>query len=273
MPNPFYTAGLLFFLPMAVQGGLAVIATLLIFPRSVGSVFRSKYAGVLGPLLQGITSTEKLFSEARTKALPAIIEENYDLASRLNSWVDESKATRTQLQASLSGVAPLRALVKYLLLDFSYSRLSGNDLKEIFDQLVLVQIRSAGLGLFYDVIHSNARHTHLDSSAFNALAASRPPSRAASTVELSEMHGERRERSSFETPNPSTPRADTDDEDEHGQHRHFPFFSNRRSSSFTRNGHSKPSHVSLLEHLRKTQQPVGVYESQRYMDIEKVFSV
>lgn len=273
MPNPFYTAGLLFFLPMAVQGGLAVIATLVIFPRSVGSVFRSKFAGILGPLLQGITSTEKLFEEARIKALPDILDEDYDLASRLNKWADESKATRGQLQASLSGVAPLRALVKYLVLDFSYSRLSGNDLKEIFDQMVLVQIRSAGLGLFYDVIHSNARHAHLDSSAFNALAASRPPSRVASAVELSEMRTERRERDSLDTPSASTPRPSVDDDEDHGHHRHFPFFSHKGSSSSIRNGHQKPSHVSLLEHLRKAQQPVGVYESQRYMDIEKVFSV
>lgn len=35
------------------------------------------------------------------------------------------------------------------------------------------------------------------------------------------------------------------------------------------NNHSlKGSTLSLLEHLRKAQQPVGVYESQRYMDLE-----
>lgn len=31
---------------------------------------------------------------------------------------------------------------------------------------------------------------------------------------------------------------------------------------------SKGSHISLLDRLRKAQQPVGVYESQRYMDME-----
>lgn len=273
MPDPMYTAGLLFFLPMAVQGGLAVLATLVIFPRSIGNVFRAKFAQVIDPLLQGMSSTEQLFTEARTKALPDVIDDNYDLAGRLESWADESQKTRLLFQSSLSGVAPLRALKKYLVVDFSYSRLSGHDLREIFDQLVLLQIRSAGLGLFYDIISSNARHTHLDSSAFNAHSASHPPSRAASVVELSDLRADQRGRESSEVSQPSTPDPLTGGDDDSAHHRHFPFFTNKRTTSSIRNGHSKPSHSSLLDQLRKAQQPVGVYESQRYMDIEKVFTV
>lgn len=263
LPDPFYTAGLLFFLPMAVQGGIAVLATLIIFPRSVSHVFQSKMSGILDPLRQGFTSTEALFADARARALPDELDETYDLAGRLDKWAEESRTIRSQLIKSLSGVGPLRALVKYLVVDFSYSRLSGHDLKEIFDQLVLVQIRSAGIGLFYDVISSNARHSHLDSAAFDAHANSRPPSRAASVVELSDMRHESPLDSSPSTPSQA---VDTD------HHRQFPFFPAKRSSSPMRNGHSRPSHISLLEHLRKAQQPVGVYESQRYMDIERVFS-
>lgn len=49
----------------------------------------------------------------------------------------------------------------------------------------------------------------------------------------------------------------------------------RRSSSHERRkskDHHKVkggSHISLLERLHKSQQPVGVYESQRYMDLER----
>jgi hypothetical protein len=276
MPTPFYNAGLLFFLPMAVQGGISAIATLVIFPRSVSSVFLSRFAGVMDPLVQGIKSTETLFANARDHALPDEVDDESEtdapeLASRLEAWADESKTIRTQLLQSLSGVAPLRALTKYLIVDFSYNRLSGNDLKEIFEQLVFLQIRSAGLGLFYDVIVSNARHSHIDSTAFTAQNASRPPSRPpsrhASVVEMAEMgnEGTRRESSDHPSVHDSTPH------DQDGTHRHFPFFVSRKSSFALHHGHSKPSHGSLLDHLRRTQQPVGVYESQRYMDIEKVF--
>jgi hypothetical protein len=264
MPTPFYTAGLLFFLPMAVQGGISAIATLVIFPRSVSSVFQSRFSGIMDPLVQGMQSTETLFTDARDHALPSDPDSETDvseLAKRLDTWAEESKKIRVQLLQSLSGVAPLRALKKYLIVDISYSRLSGNDLKEVFEQLVLLQIRSAGLGLFYDVIVSNARHSHLDSAAFTAQNASRPPSRHASVVEMAEMGTS--QRASLER-QPHTP----NDQD---SHRHFPFFSSRKSSFGLHQGHAKPSHGSLLDHLRRTQQPVGVYESQRYMDIEKVF--
>jgi hypothetical protein len=264
MPHAYYTAGLLFFLPMAVQGGISLLATLLIFPRSVSSVFQSKFGAIVDPLLKGIRSTEALFDKAQETASPEDSENESRPEDRLDNWAEESKTIRAQLLQSLSGVAPLRALAKYLIVDFSYSRLSGNDLKEVFEQLAQLQIRSAGLGLFYDVIVSNARHSHIDSSAFTAQNSSRPPSRAPSIVEMSEMHGTPPRRS-VEADIAASPSV------EDVGHRHFPFFTTRKSNSALHSGHAKPSHSSLLDHLRKSQQPVGVYESQRYMDIEKVF--
>lgn len=263
MPNPYYTAGLLFFLPMAVQGGISAIASLVIFPQSVSSAFQGKFQGIIDPLLQGIRSTETLFAKTRDQALPQDRDLDAQAEDRLDDWAEEGKATRAQLLQSLSGVAPLRALAKYLIVDFSYSRLSGNDLKEVFEQLVQLQIRSAGLGLFYDVIVSNAKHSHIDSTAFQAQH-SRPVSRVPSVVEMADMPNSARRSMD------GTPALDTPSDSESG-HRHFPFFTAKKSFSGLQNGHSKPSHSSLLDHLRKSQQPVGVYESQRYMDIEKAF--
>jgi hypothetical protein len=264
MPTPFYTAGLLFFLPMAVQGGISAITTLLIFPRSVSSVFLTKFGGIIDPLLQGMRSTETLFAKAKDHVSPDDNDSDVRPEDRLDDWAEQSRITRTQLLQSLSGVAPLRALTKYLIVDFSYSRLSGNDLKEVFEGLVILQIRSAGLGLFYDVIVSNARHSHIDSSAFKAQNSSRPPSRVPSVVEMTDIPNTTR------TSIDVTPASASPSEHD-SNHRHFPFFTPKKSSSALHNGHAKPSHSSLLDHLRKAQQPVGVYESQRYMDIEKVF--
>ncbi|WVR04089.1 hypothetical protein IAU60_001088 [Kwoniella sp. DSM 27419] len=296
-PYDLYTSGLLFFLPMAVQAGLGMLATLTIFPESVGHSFQSKFPGILMPLSTAMKSVEALFQEAehdlptprRDDDLLGVEDPRREkaFAAKLESWADRSKAIRQQLLLSLGGLPPLRAQQRYLGVDFSYSRLSGEDLRNLFDLLAVVQARSGGIAFFFDVIVTNARHTHLDSSAWTVHCASqsRPTSRAASirNESLSEdrrvsmaddlVHGE-----GSITP-PTTDHAD-DSTDALNQERNSYFSGKRLHFAFLRKSGSshalarehKGSHVSLLDHLRKIQQPVGVYESTRYMDIERAFA-
>lgn len=229
---------------MAVQGGLSVLAALIVFPESVGHQFQSHFAAIVQPLVEALTLVEGLFAEAS-------ILDGDDAYQRLDQWAERSKHIRSELLKSLAGIPPCRAQQHYLVVDFSYSRLSGADLRDIFDRLASSQSRSAGLSFFFDIIVTNARHTHIDSSIFTAReASSRPTTRPPSPTE--------------------TPEADQEESPVEGHtHRHFPFL--RRHGSPT--GYHKGSHLSLLDHLRKIQQPVGVYESQRYMDIEKAYSL
>jgi hypothetical protein len=257
-PYPLYTSGLLFFLPMAVQGGIAAVCSMVIFPESVGHSFQSKMPGVLGPLQTALQSVESLFADAvafDSQLSPTSADE------RLDIWAEKSQAVRVKLSQSLAGIPPLRAQQRYLKVDFSYGRLCGNDLRDIFDRLAILQTRSGGMAFFFDVIATNARHLHLDSSAFSVrhTAQSRPNSRPASLREL-DRDGE-------------------DSGDEVNTHEdpalrrfHMPGFFHRRSGSPHGLPGHRSSHVSLLDHLRKIQQPVGVYESVRYMDVERAFS-
>ncbi|KAK8861286.1 hypothetical protein IAR55_002105 [Kwoniella newhampshirensis] len=309
-PYDFYTSGLLFFLPMSIQAGIGVLASLLIFPESVGHSFQSKFPGILSPLAAAMKSIELLFQEAEqsesqqegdflsTEPVESDIHTN-----KLNDWAERSKDIRRQLLVSLAGLPPLRAQQHYLSVDFSYSRLSGEDLRYLFDRLAIVQARSGGMAFFFDVIITNAKHSHLDSSAWSVrqIVESRPASRAASIrneamddsrASMEDLHGN-------ETPphhhHELHDHHDPDDQYGHGdddgtegsshdrsvyfgsKRLHFAGF-RKRSGSPRGSPHGllrdhRGSHLSLLDSLRKTQQPVGVYESTRYMDVERSFAL
>ena len=251
---------------MAVQGGIAVLCSFFIFPESIGHSFQVKLVTVVEPLHTALQSIHKLFVDVSPRE-PS--NSSPRTALSLDDWVDKSQNIRQQLLQSLSGVPPLRAQQRYLSVDFSFSRLSGHDLRDLFDCIVGLQARSSGLSFFFDVIINNARHQHLDSSAFSVHQASqsRPPSRPASIHEVNV-----RQQSELEN--------HSDDHDTHvdqirhdGRRFHFPAFLHRRSGSPNplQQTH-KGSYSSLMDHMRKVQEPVGVYESQRYMDVERSFT-
>jgi len=234
---------------MAIQGGIATLAAVLIFPESVGHAFQGKLIGILDPLVKAIRSVEQLLEDAADSLQ----------SDPVDTLTTKASAIRTLLLKSLAGLPPLRAQQSYLTVDFSYSRLSSHDLRELFDRLAVVQARSGGVAFFFDVIVTSARHSHLDSSAFSVqqASASRPGSRPPSLHEMVYVH-----------------RQSDDGSDEDAPHRksHFPFLHRRSGSPLGLGRVHRGSHPSLLDHLRKVQQPVGVYESQRYMDVERAYN-
>ncbi|KAL1410159.1 hypothetical protein Q8F55_004164 [Vanrija albida] len=226
---------------------------------------------------------------------------------KLKEWGDRSAAIRQVLLGSLAGIPPLGAQMRYLPIDISFGRLSGKDLQEIYPLLAAMQARASGLSFFFNAIVNNVRHTHMDSAGFSAKGVleqhdiSRPPSRAPSRPgsvrnipSLRDLLDHSDHDTGSHTPRAArgsgrdTPPHDTDDDsqrdgahpekDDHAfmkrLHKHLKHGGRHgRSRSPGRHGHGhghKGSHMSLLEHLHKAQQPVGVYESQRYMDVERV---
>ncbi|OXG24105.1 hypothetical protein C361_02654 [Cryptococcus neoformans Tu259-1] len=296
-PYNSYTSGLIFFLPMSIQAGIGTLCSFLIFPESVGHSFQSKFPGILTPLASAMKSIEVLFGEAEKHDngqeeniddLLSVRNSDYEpkfYADKLDDWAERSKKIRVQLLQSLAGIPPLRAQQRYLAVDISYSRLSGEDLRNLFDRLAIVQARSGGMAFFFDVIVNNAKHSHLDSSAWSVhqITQSRPGSRAASIRHefLDERRGSVDD--SFHGDGTVTPPHEVDDHAENPNHDRGLYFGSRKfnfSGILRRSGSphgfaatQKGSHLSLLDHLRKSQQPVGVYESTRYMDIERNFAV
>ncbi|KAL7419840.1 hypothetical protein Q5752_005756 [Cryptotrichosporon argae] len=291
-PTAFYTSGELFFKPMAVQAGIATVVAFLVFPKSVADSFQHGLAGVLAPIEDALGDISDLFAAASKMStfgvddgghLAAPDDDDVEFNGKLSRWADRSEAIRTKLYSSLAGITPLRALERYLAVDVSYGRLSGKDVRDLFALLALVQVRAGGMAFFFDVVIANTRHSHLDSSAFSVrdthAAASRPVSRATSrapsvrgpddtprqSISIDDAH---------DTGLPPAPTAeDHSHHESYFHHRfHLPTILHRRSGSPAGLPRSKASHISLLDHLRRSQQPVGVYESQRYMDVERAIS-
>ncbi|WVN90376.1 uncharacterized protein L203_105612 [Cryptococcus depauperatus CBS 7841] len=224
-PSNTYTSGLIFFLPMAVQAGIGALCSVVIFPESVGHSFQSKLLGILAPLVSAMESIDVLFAGVergvvkRAERADHSVDHSHDHSvdpspnpsldpslhhslshrslrslSSLSSWTRQSKAIRATLLQSLAGLAPLRAQQRYLAVDIRYSRLSGEDLRNLFDGLAVVQARSGGLAFFFDVVATNTEHSHLDSSAWAVEQVSRPAS-----VRMPAP----------DTPTPDTPALDT----------------------------------------------------------------
>jgi hypothetical protein len=327
-------AGFSIWKPIAIQCAVQLVCSVLIFPESVTSQFRRRFAAVLSPLEEAMGAMEQLFIQASEvhsafphegDESPRVTfddpEEHYH--SKVTEWADRSDQIRQTLTSSLVGMQPLQGQLRYLPVDLSYGRLRGRDLAELFDILASVQVRASGMAFFFNAIVNKVRRTHLDSQGFSAqetithtlsrpvsrmsgsrptsrpgsVMGSRPPSRQASAKDLSN-------RVSAD----NLTHATHDSDDEHGSRRpsqaddglhhdehslaHHLRMAFHKSHSFIQTGSShshrgsgsalhlhkgslsglhsqKGSHMSLIEHLRKTQQPVGVYESQRYMDLER----
>lgn len=244
---------MLFFLPMVISTGLCILSSVTIFPESVNQSFRAKLHGVLSALSSALVAVDELFAETQ-RSTDHADESESSAQERLVIWAQKSETIRGLILSSLAGLTPLRAQQKYLNIDFSHSRLSGDDLRHILDAIIKLQARSSGLALFFDIVVRNARHSHLDSSVYTVQQAldSRPNSRPVSIRSgkvgdsKHEFHG----------------RAHS---------KHLPTFIHRRSSPAGLKGH-RDSHMSLLDHRHKSNQPVGLYESFRYMELEREFN-
>ena len=261
-PDARYTTGLLFFLPMAIGAGLAILGSLVIFPESVGRSFRTKLGGVVKPLAGALASIEELFEHASTAARAADAEEEFE------EWADRSVMIRKALLSSLAGIPPLQAKQRYLYVDFSYTCLNGHDLRDVFDLVATVQARSSGLAFFFDVLIMNAKHSHLDSSAYSVHQASRPPSRPASRP--ASVRNSPRDRSDETSGNEA--QINSPDHDPTADRSYFVrAFNKRRLSPGPGHRSHRGSHLSLFEYMSKAQQPVGLYETQQYMELERAF--
>ena len=188
--------------------------------------------------------------------------------NRIDEWATKSVGIRKGLLSSLAGIPPLQAKQRYLYIDISYTCLSGHDLRDVFDLVATVQARSTGLAFFFDVLINNAKHSHIDSSAYSVHQVSHPASRVASRP--ASIRDSPRRRPDDQCDPQHTPMADEDPA--HDRSYFMRAFHKRRLSPGPGSKSHRGSHLSLFEYMSKAQQPVGLYETQQYMELERVFA-
>ncbi|GAA5957141.1 hypothetical protein JCM21900_003109 [Sporobolomyces salmonicolor] len=169
-PYPYYSLGLVFFLPFTCQHAINLACTFLVFPETLAHQFSDRLIATLAPLQRVIQQQEKML-----KVNP-----------RTPEWL-EFKSLKQGTAAALGNLALLGASESNLTREISYARASGKDLSRILQHMRVLSARTTGFVFFYEVIE---KHLHRDYSDAKGgpvadhlvihLGHSRPPSQAGS---------------------------------------------------------------------------------------------
>ncbi|KAF8585510.1 hypothetical protein K439DRAFT_1409815 [Ramaria rubella] len=249
-PYPYYNAGRTVVITLSFHVAISLATSLLVFPESVNAQFVKRLRAVLAPLACGIKQQHALLH-----ALP------------LTGNFDHSAFTKEVSRAD-AALGPLAASSRLIKRDVSWGLLSGSDLRGLQFFGRKLTLRAAGLEHFYRIM--DARHEtfphppHPNSSLSSQFVTpvatpivSQHPSPAVSDDEDTEspvdLHDTRKETHSWNGVHSSS-------------------HENKQKPLHRRNHHSRlPRHHLLRGALAQSQQqrPVGIFESQHHMNVEK----
>lgn len=249
--------------PVALHSALAIASSALIFPTSVAAQYTTGLRAVISPLNVGFRQHLSLLD------IPTTSQEF------------SPKAVRASASKAEDALAPLAASARLLTRDISWGRFSGKDLDGMREKVQRLVMRSHGMNVYFSLTDPTRERFPVTPKP------SHPGSPAAGTPNVSRPSSPNR---AEESPNvsPLPPRSTTGcsqvEVEQHGgrqitpRHPHFEvdYPSHSVKSHFYgtlfRRHHQRHSYVSLLsgvhnhDHLR--EHVVGVFESQRYLDLE-----
>ena len=251
-------------IPLAFHSALAIASSVLIFPTSITARYTTGLRGVIGPL--GSSFRQHL-------ALLGISTSSPDFSP---------KAVRASASKAENGLAPLAASARLLARDISWGRFSGKDLDGLREKVQRLVMRAHGMNVYFALIDPTRERfpvtpvpSHPGSPAAGSPNVSRPSSPA------------RTEDSASVSPavHHSTAGCSQAEVEQHRgrqalrRHPRFDVDSTIHSAKsylhgalFRPHKHHRHSYVSLLsgfhhhDHLR--EHVVGVFESQKYLDLE-----
>ena len=250
--------------PVALHSALAIASSVVIFPTSVAAQYTTGLRAVLSPL-------------------GASFHQHLSLLDMPTTSQDFSpKAVRASVSKAEGALAPLTASARLLTRDISWGRFSGKDLDDMREKVQRLVMRAHGMNVYFSLTDPTRERFPVTPSP------SRPGSPAAGTPNVSRPSSPSR---TEDPPNASpalAPRSTTGSSQvEVGQNRgrpvtrrhpHFEAYYPSHSvkshfyGTLLRRHHQRHSYVSLLsgvhnhDHLR--EHVVGVFESQRYLDLE-----
>ncbi len=249
---------------MALHSALAIASSVFIFPTSVAAQYTTGLRAVISPLNASFRQHISLLDVPTT------------------SQEFSPKAVRASASKAEGALAPLAASARLLTRDVSWGRFSGKDLDGMRERVQRLVMRAHGMNVYFSLTDPTRERFPVTPKP------SRPGSPAAGTPNVSRPSSRSR---TEESPNASpalAPRSTAgcskvEVEQHRGRpatkrHPHFDVdcASHSVKSHFHgtpfRRHHRRHSYVSLLsgvhnhDHLR--EHVVGVFESQRYLDLE-----
>jgi hypothetical protein len=252
-------------IPLAFHSALVIASSVLIFPTSIAARYTTGLRGVIGPLVSNFR---------QHLALLGISTSSPDFSPM---------AVRASASKAESGLAPLAASARLLGRDISWGRFSGKDLDGMREKVQRLVMRAHGMNVYFALIDPTRERfpvtpipSHPGSPTTGTPNASRPSSPT------------RTEESACASPvvHQSTVACSHAEVEQHRgrqtlrRHPHFDVDSTTHSAKSYLHGtlfrshkhHHRHSYASLLSgfhhHDNLREHVVGVFESQKYLDLE-----
>lgn len=134
--DPFFSlapSGLVFFLPMTIQIGVSMLASIFIFPSSASVAYVDSVTALLNPLEDFVRSITDLFDSAG------------EGEASLNEWIALGKTVKDlRIKSSTVGLGAMKGLEGSLGMDISWGRLGAKDLQRLGEKAKNVNQRSGG---------------------------------------------------------------------------------------------------------------------------------
>ncbi|TDL16038.1 hypothetical protein BD410DRAFT_731828 [Rickenella mellea] len=231
-PYPYYSIALATFVPIAFHSAITIACSILIFPETVNTQFKTRLRSVLIPLVDAFEQQPELLSR-----------------SRVAPDFDVQPFTRL-LAKSEAALVPLAASVRLINRDVSWGRFGADDLTKLHQTARRLTVRANGMAFFFkimDPFSENFPSTPGASRAGSPAATpyqSRPPS-------PSPLH----------EGTPSSPKYPSSVSSRRRRH--------QRQHSFPYGRQNFLFHIAL-NHTQENA--VGVFESQKYLNLESRFN-
>lgn len=235
-------------IPLGFHSAIALACSVLIFPSTISAEFTTRLRDVLAPLSQSL--------ELHQKVLKTSVD------------TEEFSATTASIvnavKKSESALVPLAASGRLLESDLIYSRFAPSDFRALQKLARRMSVRANGMSVYFGLIDPTRERfpitpapSHPNTPGTMTPIRSRAPS--PDRGEEQEQTEDGPESSGYNTPISSS----------HSQH-HL----NRRgrsshphSSHFSHSLHRSLMHLSMPK-IHRHEHTVGVFESQRYQDLE-----
>lgn len=256
----FIQTGKYVVIPIAFHSAIALVCSAFVFPETVNAQFIKRFRSVFLPLCKAMRTQQKIFE-----------------VSPLSDDFDPTPFF-TQVTAAEGALAPLAATSRLMKRDISWGRFGSKDFSRLHELVRRMTVRANGMAFYFKIMDSSANRQP-GTPAFSLLntpaptpPASRPPSptRSAQSLSLSRTNT---------SSNVSVASAPASIRHRH-QHRHSAHNSLYQSALnfyHTHHRNSRQHHhrhrfnpSSLFHDVfdRSEEGAVGVFESQRYLNLE-----
>ncbi|KAF8067019.1 hypothetical protein FPV67DRAFT_1769133 [Lyophyllum atratum] len=234
-PYPFYLSGKAVVIPLVFHSAIALVASIFVFPSTISARFTTNLQAVLTPLIKALELHQSIL---RTSPYAPDFAEKAD---QITAQIGHSDTALTHMAAT----------ARLLPSDVIYARYAPHDFLGFQDLARRLAARGNGMGVYFSLIHpTRARFPATPAPS----GVGTPNISRTTTQQPTQREGSMR--SGQQSPARS---SHSQQQQQHHHHHHFDLHRHLHQNILRRAFHPRQ---------QRTESAVGVFESQRYMDLE-----